>query len=194
MKYVQLCNTPSDIHEHLPTLQKYASECDHITEMGVRYVVSTFALLQGKPKVLVSVDIQHPRDVRGGHLNRISGAEELEQAERLARENGVSFRFIQANSLEMDIDETDLLFLDTLHQYNQLRQELERHHKNVRKYIILHDTTSFAYRDEGDDDEGQDAPKGLYHALRLFIETHGAEWKIQEVFTNNNGLTVLKRI
>ena len=27
--------TPSDINEHIPTLVKYASECDHITEMGV---------------------------------------------------------------------------------------------------------------------------------------------------------------
>ena len=31
-----LKSTPSDINEHLPTLLRYAQECDHITEMGVR--------------------------------------------------------------------------------------------------------------------------------------------------------------
>ena len=45
--YEGLCSTPSDINEHLPTLKKYAEECEHITEMGVRWVVSTYALLMG---------------------------------------------------------------------------------------------------------------------------------------------------
>ena len=34
--YQKHCDRYSDIHEHLPTLYKYASECDHVTEMGVR--------------------------------------------------------------------------------------------------------------------------------------------------------------
>ena len=47
--YNNLVNTPSDINEHLPTLRKYAEECDHITEMGVRWIVSTYAFLAAKP-------------------------------------------------------------------------------------------------------------------------------------------------
>ena len=50
--------SPSDINEHLETIKKYASECKHITEMGVRSVVSTWAFLESKPKRLVSIDIQ----------------------------------------------------------------------------------------------------------------------------------------
>ena len=38
----QLFQTPSDINEHLPTIIKYGQECDHITEMGVRGIVSTW--------------------------------------------------------------------------------------------------------------------------------------------------------
>ena len=53
--YDTLCNRGSDINEHLPTLKKYSEECDHITEMGVRWLVSTFAFLMGKPKKLVSI-------------------------------------------------------------------------------------------------------------------------------------------
>ena len=55
--YYQKCNSPSDINEHLPTLKRYADECEHITEMGVRWVVSTYAFLMSKPKKLVSIDI-----------------------------------------------------------------------------------------------------------------------------------------
>jgi hypothetical protein len=50
-KYNELCNIPSDINEHLPTLYKYACECDSILELGVRGCVSSWAFLMGKPKL-----------------------------------------------------------------------------------------------------------------------------------------------
>ena len=50
----------SDINEHIPTLIKYGHECDHITEMGVRWVRSTWAFLGSAPKKLISYDIQDP--------------------------------------------------------------------------------------------------------------------------------------
>ena len=56
-KYQEHCERYSDIHEHLPTLYKYAAECDHVTEMGVREVVSTWAFLHAKPSRLVSYDL-----------------------------------------------------------------------------------------------------------------------------------------
>ena len=54
IKYNELCVTPSDINEHLPTLKVYAEQCEHVTEMGVRGIVSTYALLMGKPKTMIS--------------------------------------------------------------------------------------------------------------------------------------------
>ena len=38
-KFKTLCETPSDINQHLATLRHYAEECDHVTEFGVRDVV-----------------------------------------------------------------------------------------------------------------------------------------------------------
>jgi hypothetical protein len=35
-KYNNLSRFPSDINEHLPTLYKYATECETILETGVR--------------------------------------------------------------------------------------------------------------------------------------------------------------
>ena len=50
-------NTESDINQHLETLKNYAAKCQHITEMGVRGIVSTWALLAGKPKTFKCYDI-----------------------------------------------------------------------------------------------------------------------------------------
>lgn len=60
-KYQQHCNTPSDINEHLPTLRRYAEQCETVCELGVRGVVSTWAFLAAKCKKVIGVDIDwHP--------------------------------------------------------------------------------------------------------------------------------------
>jgi hypothetical protein len=56
-KFEYLSNKPSDINEHLPILKKYASQCSHITEMGVRTGVSTWSFLASNPKKMISYDI-----------------------------------------------------------------------------------------------------------------------------------------
>ena len=56
----QIHQTPSDINEHVPTLLKYGQECDHITEMGVRWIVSTWVWLACAPKKLIAYDIHDP--------------------------------------------------------------------------------------------------------------------------------------
>jgi len=184
--YSRNCERPSDINQHLPTLSRYASECRHITEMGVREVVSTWAFLHGKPEKLVSYDIYTSKGI-----TLVSEA---------AKEIGVDFTFIQENVLDITIEETDLLFIDTWHKYGQLIQELTLHAKSVNKYIILHDTTKFATEDEGHwngkykDGRTEGAGKiGLWAAVEDFLGS-SPEWKLKERYTNNNGLTILERL
>ena len=172
--YNEKCSIPSDINEHLPTLKKYADECGHITEMGVRWVVSTYALLMGKPKKLISYDI-----------NPINS----EPIQQLVKDV-TDFEFRVANTLELEIEETDLLFIDTLHNYNQLKGELELHANKARKYIIFHDTTSFEWI--GESYNGKVDEIGLWPAIEEFLETN-TNWELYERFENNNGLTILKR-
>ena len=171
------CKRRSDINEHLPTLKRYASECDHITEMGVRGIVSTYGLLAGRPKTMVSIDINHPTIVGG----------DFELLEQVTKDTKVDFTFIVADTRSIDIEETDLLFIDTYHSYGQLKAELARHADKAKKYIILHDTVTFGYTDMG----GVGGP-GLMPALHEFIAAN-PEWCIQEHFDNNNGLTVVSR-
>ena len=59
-KINQIHRIPSDINEHVPTILQYGQECNHITEMGVRGILSTWAWLACEPKdKLISYDIHN---------------------------------------------------------------------------------------------------------------------------------------
>jgi hypothetical protein len=176
--YEEMCNKQSDINEHLPVLKRYSEECEYITEMGVRTVVSTYAFLMGKPTKLISIDIV-PIEQYGIDRNDLKN---------LAKENNIDFEFVVGDTTLIEIKETDLLFIDTLHRYNQLKTELAMHADKAKKYIILHDTTSYAY--VGEDIQND---RGLWPAVEEFLNQN-ANWIIHEKFENNNGLTILKRI
>lgn len=170
IKYKELCLKPSDINEHLPTLREYGEKCEHITEFGVRYIVSTYAFLAAKPKKLISYDI-NPCN--------------WEPLRDLVK-NHTEFIFKQEDVLKTNIEPTDLLFIDTLHNYSQLKEELRLHSDKVSKYIILHDTETFGIRGETEDN-------GLLIAVGEFLERNKS-WKIEKVYRNNNGLMILSKI
>ena len=160
-KYKQLCEIPSDINEHLPTLKKYASLCETVVELGVRGIVSTYGLLAGHPSGMISVDIIDP----------------IEFLKETARNEGVEWNFVKVSSLDLKFRRAELLFIDTIHSYEQLTQELKLHAPHTTKYIIIHDTI---------------IPE-MKRAIDEFL-TGNMDWKIKEVFTNNSGLTILQRI
>ena len=182
-RYTDLCNVVSDINEHLPTLKRYAEECERITEMGTRTVVSTWAFLSARPKKLVCIDIADCP---------------IEPAQWEAMKLGIDFKFIKADSGDpnFQIEETDLLLIDTWHCYDHMKKELKLHPQHVNKYLIFHDTTLYADNPETVDYEsliGPDfTPKGIWPAIEEFLAEH-TEWTIAEKFENNNGLTVLNR-
>jgi hypothetical protein len=183
--YIKACNTPSDINEHLPVLREYASRCKHITEMGVRAVTSTWAFLDTKPEKLISYDIER-------HQN-------IDFAEYSANEESIDFTFHEKDVLKVDIEKTDLLFIDTLHIYSQLKKELNLHAGKVSKYIILHDTTTYGSEPEPSSwqtgvvmENYKDNDKGIWPAVEEFLASN-KEWSIELKLENNNGLTILKR-
>ena len=184
----QIHQTPSDINEHIPVFIEYGSECETITEMGVRAISSTWAWLGSAPKKLTSYDMENPSHY-GADINIVY---------EVAKQYGLNFEFIKADVLTIEIEQTDLLFLDTWHAYDQLKAELELHSPKVTKYIIMHDTTSYEYRDEpltsentfqGDKSTG----KGLWPAITEFLQDH-KDWVLHKRYTNNNGITIIKRV
>ncbi len=161
-KYHELCNTPSDIFKHLPKLREYADKCIHVTEMGVRGCVSLYAFLSSKASKVVAIDIL---DVWTPESDRL--------------------QFICADDLKIEIEKTDFLFIDTLHNANHLRQELAIHAKNVSKYIGFHDTDIFGIN-------GDDGGQGLMFAINEFLEAN-KNWQIVYKTDINNGLLIIEK-
>lgn len=166
--YERAWKTPHDINEHCPTLRELASRCNHVTEFGVRHGISTVALLAGVKGKLVSYDVVKYGEV--GALETLSSGK---------------FEFKQGSSLEVDIEPTDMLFIDTIHTEKQVAGELARHHDKVKRYLVFHDTVIYGER-------GDDGGPGILHAIRKFMEDH-PEWTVIRHDRNNNGLMVLSR-
>jgi hypothetical protein len=182
-KYNLACGTPSDIYQHLPILRAYASRCEHITEMGVRTVVSTWAFLDARPKKLVGYDISmHPN---------------VDEALDFASKENIRYEFYENDVLKVKIEPTDFLFIDTFHTASQLEKELKLHAKKAKKYIGFHDTHTYWETGEqpyeGTGGKGLDCGRGLKFALEPFLKNN-PEWVIDYQTDINNGLTIIKRV
>lgn len=194
--YAGLTPRDCDIGEHLPLLKQLASECPYVTEIGLGLVISTWAILQGLTenpsfyRFYVGIDIAQPP------------IDNMALAQSEAEKNGISFRFQRANDLYIDIEPTDLLFIDSMHTYCHLTYELETFSPKVRKYIAMHDTSE----PWGDRNDGEytgnysEYPahysrrkKGLWPAVQDFLSRH-PEWMLQERRLNCHGFTILKRV
>lgn len=163
-EYRWAAETPSDFSVHVPMLRALASVCDHVTEMGVRTGVSTRALLV-EDCVVRSYDM---------YLN-----DYVESLFEKARSAGKDVQYIKGNTLAIDIEPTDMLFIDTEHTYQQVSQELRLHANKVRKFIAFHDTDQpFA---------GEMLP-----AIMEFL-AYNKNWHVRSHNTHCYGFTVLEK-
>ena len=170
-EFIDACNRPSDINKHLPLLHGIASLCHSVTEFGVRDGQSTRALLASKALKVRSYDLFIDPNVVSLFANAKTYVDR-------------DVAYIQGNSLLVDIDQTDLLFIDTDHKYSQLKQELERHHMKVNRFLAFHDTHTYGtVCHDG---------KGLLPAILEFLKDH-KEWSVNYHTTENNGFTVLEK-
>jgi hypothetical protein len=203
MEYVRrnleiLCRRPSDINEHLPTLFNYARECESVIELGVRGCVSSWAFLYGllnnnkaNKKILLN-------DLTECNVNELVN---------VARSLNVHVNYVWIDDLKLEVDGMyDLTFIDTWHIYGQLKRELDKFSKITKKYIIMHDTEIDGIQGETirnnwdavkqSQETGftvEEINSGLQKAIDEFLESN-KDWRIKEVYKNNNGLTILERI
>jgi hypothetical protein len=164
----------SDIHAHLLRLAQLARECNHVTEFGVRSGMSTFSFLHGLSNksraTLRSYDLGDPYNIFESVRPHIE----------------IDWTFEHGSTLEAPVIEpTELLFIDTLHNYAQVKGELERHGNQASKYIIFHDTVSFGIH-------GETGGPGINLAIQEFMRDN-EQWQVFEHYDNNNGLTILTR-
>jgi hypothetical protein len=170
-EYQDACVRVTDIHEHLPVLSDLTSQCNHVTELGVGWAQSTRAFLR------------HDIELHSYEFNPLPGIREFFSE---AKNAGRNVELHVADTRTVEIAETDLMLVDSLHVYEQVKTELELHAGKVKKYILFHDTTSFA-------NNGEFGGRGIWPAIQEFIDSH-PEWQLTERRTNNNGLTTLTRV
>ena len=204
-EFERLCRTQSDINEHLPIFFKYAKQSSSVVEFGVRKGVSTWAWLHGllnndsSEKYLTDVD-----PFRHDNIETIKG---------IARKAGINYEFLQQSDLEITINPTDVLFIDSWHCYGQLIRELDKHHSQIRKAILIHDTSLFGAESEvalmpfrwanpkktdnlaiieESGFEEYELMGGLWPAIEDFL-VDNPEWFVAERLLNCSGLTILHR-
>lgn len=196
-KYELLCEKKSDINEHLPTLFKYASNCESAIECGVRRCVSSWALLYGI--------LNNKKEKKQLLLNDISPCN-IDELLNLASGLDIEIQSEWISNIDLNLSQNyDMVFIDTWHVYGQLKRELSKFGKITNKYIVMHDTTideihSESVRNKHDISQKMkefqfsydEVTIGLKKAIDEFL-LENPEWKLLEKFTNNNGLTILER-
>lgn len=170
LPYEFIANNPASyIHEHLATLYFIAKEfnVNEVLEIGTGNGHSTLAFANAGCWVK-TLDV-----------DQCFEANQLFEADAC----GVSIDFEQIDSLSFEPPKNNkygLIFIDGLHEYKQVKLELERFDHFVSKngFIVLHDYTNFAH-------------PGVQRACDEFAASH-REYKIYRWF-NCNGLYVMKK-
>jgi hypothetical protein len=207
-KFRTMCNTASDINEHLPVLFRYAKQCNSALELGVRGCVSSWAisagLLENKNGIRKKIFMNDSRECQIGEL--------IDVLEPLSID--VKYEWKNDLEIEFDADEKyDMVFIDTWHVYGQIKRELEKFSSIATKFIIMHDTTvdevdgetlreygynyqqAFIRATELATETGiprDEILKGMWYGIEEFLANH-PEWYIKQRFFNNNGLMILAR-
>lgn len=163
---------PSDFNEHVEFVKGLADGCDHATEISHWHGKSTtIALGASKANRFVSWS---------------TGNRPVWDTLRIARPGtGFEAKLFDLADLPA-IEETDLLFLDTLHQAPRVMDELSKYDKLVRKYFVIHVTDT-------DGETSRDGGPGIMPAVREFLKQNPT-WTVRNHFHHNHGLIVLSRL
>jgi hypothetical protein len=160
-----------DCSEHVKTLYKLARDCEHVTELGTHRGNSTIAFVRARPFTMHTYDIkEHPR---------------AKQIEALALCMNINFHYHIESTIDTTIEETDLLFVDSLHVYDQVKKELELHGNKAKKYLVFHDTETWGKRGEFNN-------RGILDAIDEFMKSN-KHWNLKKHYSNNNGLTIYEQ-
>lgn len=170
-RYIKLCEQD----ENISYVFELSKECQSITQFGIRDGDNSVTLMLADKKY------------RAYDNNIKQSATELFSLAKAARYNATA---IQADHLSGKIEDTDLLFIDTQHQYDQMKAELESHANSVKKYIVIYGTSKYGIIGESVDGT---LHRGIMPAIYEFLSDN-LNWNIKEYKTSNCGLTVIEKI
>ena len=200
-QYQDVLGRGNDLTPYGQVLSDLTAQCSSVVEMGIGPLHlglnSTWALLHGlytspstAAKKYTSIDILD---------NPVNS--NIYHAKEIGLNLGIDFNFIIADSGTVDIEEYDLLFIDTEHTYQHLIKDLNRHSGKSKKYIAIHDTsgTYEAWEDWPSDHERRGALKdspekyGMWRGVVDFLEEN-KDWTLHKRHQELYGMTILSRV
>ena len=110
-------------------IKKRIEDCNSYTELGINQG-TTLAI-----PVLKGISTITAYDITLGPYNRAKGL-----FDEHAKQLDINYNVYEANTLAINIDPVDVLYIDTVHLYDHLIKELALHGGKANKFIIVHDT------------------------------------------------------
>ena len=160
-----------DFYAHMETCKELAEglKLKKVYECGFRSGVSTWAFLSAGVERVLSIDIDNC---------------DSSEHEAFAKEQGISFAFRKKDSTKYKPRESPfgLTLLDTLHNYEQVKAELDHVSKFTQEYICIHDT-----------DKRWERQGRTRSAIDDFLQEN-ENWGLHSHTEQCHGFTVLVRI
>jgi len=151
-------------------ITKYMKDCKSYMELGTHQGGTASVAMLCKPSRVYLVDIDFTK------YNKFLKP----LAEKWCDTNNIELIVNQTDSTGFGaINTTDMLVIDSYHHPNHLQKELDTHGRNVKKYIIAHDT-SILHGKMND---------SLFQVLNGWAAKN--QWKVLERVTKNVGYTVI---
>jgi hypothetical protein len=160
---------PRDLDQHMPILREYASKVKHATELTARRE-STIALLTGRPETVISYSSEVD-----GHVTKA--------AVLVADSTRYDRRPLNPAAIVMDMQPTELVFIDTKHTYEHVLTELRTYSHAASRFMVLHDTSHYGA-------VGDDGGKGIIFAIADFL-ANNPKWFVIYQVKEQYGLTIL---
>jgi hypothetical protein len=167
---------PRDLDQHAEAIRGLAMQSPRITAFVKRHEWNAI-LAAARPTNLIVY--QKEEDPLLQEIHNAVQAEQAAMPRHYTTTTGPG-----ADSLIAEIEETDLLILDTIHSASRLTAELDRHASKVRQRILVRSTGAF-----GESAEGSGEP-GLYYAMKPFLEKN-PQWFIMAHSSQQWGWTML---
>lgn len=168
-KFEEIKVTKSDIYQHLEKVFQLTLGCNIAVCLGLARGEAAFALALSCNKVFV--------------LDENPSSE----IETIVSEYFTNkFKVLRQNTHEpIEFDEIDVLFIDSIHTAETVKNELIAHAHKVKKYIIFHDTYTFG-------NIGEDGGEGILEPIANFM-LENEEWKVISTENINNGMIILAK-
>lgn len=153
-------------------IKKYMKDCKSYMELGTHQGGTASAAMLCKPEKVHLVDLDMSRYRK--YLEPIATA--------WCEENNIELSVKESSSLSIaTINMTDMLMIDSYHQADHMKKELDLHAPNVRKYILAHDTSVVNGRPND----------SLFRCLKEFADKNG--WEVIEHGTTSVGYAVIAK-